>query len=578
MTDDRPDPDALLARVRDEEHRAKRGRLRIFFGYAAGVGKTYAMLAAAQTERAAGIDVVVGYVELHGRPETEALLAALEALPALNVTHRGAALYEFDLDAALARRPTLVLVDELAHTNVPGMRHPKRWQDVEELLAAGINVWTTLNVQHIESLNDVIAQITGVAVKETLPDTVLERADEIELIDITPNKLMERLAAGKVYIPAQAERALKNFFQKGNLVALRELSLRQAASRVQQDVEIARHERAAVAPWLTSERLLVCVGPSPTNARIVRATKRLARSLGAEWLAVAVETGVEGRHSALVKEHTARNLRLAEQLGAETQTLVGRKVADVLLEFAHSRNVSKIVAGKTAQPRWKQWFISTIVDQLLAKSGDIDIYIVSGEGEAPSAIHYPAGTVTVRWREYLLAAAVVAVCGLIALAAHAVGLADTNLVMIFLAGVAFVSARLGRGPSIASAIASVLAFDFFIVPPRFTFAVSDTEYVVTFAVMLGIGILISELTSRLQAQLSASQKQERRTAQLFRMTKQLSELTGCCAPPGGSLKKSSMVKSFSFCAKVRLSYLSVLARGPLSFKSRSTQLSRSGWQ
>jgi two-component system, OmpR family, sensor histidine kinase KdpD len=526
MTNDRPDPDALLARVRDEEYRSRRGRLRIFFGYAAGVGKTYAMLAAAQAERAAGIDVVVGYVEPHGRPETEALLKDLNVLPVLSVTHRGATLREFDLDAVLARRPTLALVDELAHTNAPGMRHPKRWQDVEELLAAGINVWTTLNVQHIESLNDVIAQITGIAIKETLPDTVLERADEIELIDITPDSLMERLAAGKIYIPAQAERALKNFFQKGNLAALRELSLRQAASRVQQDVEIARQERAAAAPWLTSERLLVCVGPSPTNARIVRATKRLARSLGAEWLAVAVETGEEGRRSAIVKEHTARNLRLAEQLGAETQTLVGSKVADVLLEFAHSRNVTKIVAGKTAQPRWKQWFTSTIVDQLLAKSGDIDIYIVSGEGETPSAIRYSAGTVTVRWREYLLAAAVVAVCCIIALAAHAAGLADTNLVTIFLAGVAFVSARLGRGPSIASTIASVLAFDFFIVPPRFTFAVSDTEYLLTFAVMLGIGILISELTSRLQAQLSASQKQERRTAQLFRMTKQLSELTG----------------------------------------------------
>jgi two-component system sensor histidine kinase KdpD len=252
------------------------------------------------------------------------LLAGLETLPVLSVTYRGAALREFDLDAALARRPNLILVDELAHTNAPGMRHPKRRQDVEELLAAGINVWTTLNVQHIESLNDVIAQITGVAVKETLPDTVLERADEIELIDITPDKLMERLAAGKVYIPVQAERALKNFFQKSNLVALRELSLRQAASRVQRDVEIARLERAAVSPWLTAERLLVCVGPSPspTNARIIRATKRLASSLGAEWLAVAVDTGVEGRRSAVVKEHTARNLRLAEQLGAETQTLV----------------------------------------------------------------------------------------------------------------------------------------------------------------------------------------------------------------------------------------------------------------
>ena len=414
MTDDRPDPDALLARVRDEEHRAGRGKLRIFFGYAAGVGKTYAMLAAAQAERVTGTDIIVGYVEPHGRPGTEALLQGLKSLPVLSVTYRGAALQEFDLDAAIARRPAIVLVDELAHTNAPGMRHPKRWQDVEELLAAGINVWSTLNVQHIESLNDVIAQITAVAVKETLPDSVLEQADEIELIDITPDKLMERLAAGKVYLPAQAERALKNFFQKGNLVALRELSLRQAASRVKRDVEIARLERAVVEPWLTSERLLVCVGPSPTNARIIRATKRLASSLGAEWLAVAVDTAIEGRRSAVVKEFTSRNLRFAEQLGAETQTLVGRNVADVLLDFARSRNVTKIVAGKTAQSPWKRWFTKTVVDQLLDRSGDIDVYIVSGEGEAPTSIRYPTTSGEIRWSEYLKPAAVVTICALFA--------------------------------------------------------------------------------------------------------------------------------------------------------------------
>ena len=526
MNDQRPNPDALLARVREEEHRARRGKLRIFFGYAAGVGKTYAMLAAAQAERATGKDIVVGYVEPHGRPETEALLTGIETLPTLSVTYRGASLHEFDLDAALARRPKLILVDELAHTNAPGMRHPKRWQDVEELLAAGIDVWTTLNVQHIESLNDVIAQITGVAVKETLPDTVLERAHEIELIDITPDKLMERLATGKVYISGQAERALKNFFQKGNLVALRELSLRQTASRVQQDVEQARHERSASTPWLTSERLLVCVGPSPTNARIVRATKRLARSLGAEWLAVAVDTGVEGRHSAVVKEYTTRNLRLAEQLGADTQTLVGRNVADVLLDFARSRNVTKIVAGKTAQPHWKQFFVDTVVDQLLDKSGDIDVYVVSGEGDNPTPIRYPKAPAQIRWSDYLKAAGVVTMCAMLGWVAHAAGLADANVVMIFLAGVAFVSARIGRGPSIASAIASVVVFDFLFISPRLSFAVSDTEYIITFAVMLGIGLLISELTARLQSQLRASQQQERRTSQLFRMTRQLSELAG----------------------------------------------------
>jgi two-component system sensor histidine kinase KdpD len=524
--DTRPNPDDLLDRVREEENRASRGKLRIFFGYAAGVGKTYAMLAAARRERAAGANIVVGYVEPHGRKDTESLLEGFETLPTLSVTYRGTALREFDLDAALARRPAIILVDELAHTNAPGMRHPKRWQDVEELLAAGIDVWTTLNVQHIESLNDVIAQITGIAVKETLPDTVLERADEIELIDITPESLMERLTAGKVYIPAQAELALKSFFQKSNLVALRELSMRQAAQRLQRDVESARLERAALAPWTTSEKLLVCVGPSPSSAKIVRAAKRLASSLGAEWLAVAVDTASEGRGSFEVKEQTGRNLRLAEELGAESHTLVGRNVAEVLIDFARTNNATKIVVGKTAQPHWKQRFAATIVDQLLEKCGDVDVYIVTGEGETPIATKTVAAPAAPNWHNYGKATAVVAICVLFAWAAQAAGLAQSNVVMIFLAGVALVAARLGRGPSIAAAIGSVLVFDFFFVPPQLTFAVSDTEYLLTFAVMLGIGLLISELTSRLQSQLRASQQQEHRTAQLFRMTRQLSELSG----------------------------------------------------
>ncbi len=363
-------------------------------------------------------------------------------------------------------------------------------------------------------------------VRETLPDAVLERADEIELIDITPDELMERLQEGKVYVPRQAERALKHFFHKSNLVALRELSMRQTAMRLQRDVEAARHQRAARAPWATAERLLVCVGPSPTNARIIRSTKRLAASLGADWLAVAVDTGVQGPRAAIIKEHTARNLRLAEQLGAETHTLVGRHVADAVLDFARSRNVTKIVAGKTAQPRWKQWISSTIVDELLKKSGDVDVYVVSGEGESSVPASGIATATAFRWREYFAAVAVVAACGLLGWIARWAGLDDANIVMIFLAGVAIVAARLGRGASIAAAALSVLVFDFFFVPPRLTFAVSDTEYIITFLVMLGIGLVISELTSRLKAQLRASQQQERRTAELFRMTRQLSQLSG----------------------------------------------------
>ena len=525
----RPNPDELLARVQTDEARSQRGKLRIFFGYAAGVGKTYAMLAAAQRERAAGVDVVAGYVEPHGRPDTEALLEGLEALPFRKVPYRGVTLHEFDLDAALARKPELILVDELAHTNAAGLRHAKRWQDVTELLAAGIDVWTTLNVQHIESLNDVISQITGVVVRETLPDAVLEQADEIELIDLTPEELMERFKGDKVYILRQIDLALRGFFQKGNLVALRELSLRQAARRLQLDVDVARRERSAVAPWLTTERLLVCVGPSPSSARIIRAAKRLASSLGADWLAVAVKTGVEGRGSAAAEEQTTRNLRLAEGLGAETHTLVGLDVAETVLDFARGRNASKIVVGKSREPRWRRWLLGSIVDRLLKRSGDIDVYMVSGDDDEESTSTRRIAPPTpgpIEWSEYAQAFAIVAACGALGFMAHALELDEANIVMIFLAGVALVSARLSRGPAIASAVASVLVFDFCFVPPRFAFTVNDTEYLITFAVMLGIGLLIGQLTSRLRAQLQASQQQEQRTARLYRMTRQLSELAG----------------------------------------------------
>ncbi|HVJ79571.1 MAG TPA: sensor histidine kinase KdpD, partial [Planctomycetia bacterium] len=337
MDERRPDPDELLSRVKEESARAERGRLKIFFGYAAGVGKTYAMLTAAQREKAEGIDVVVGYVEPHGRPETEALLGGLEAIPFLKATHNGITVREFDVDAALSRRPKLLLVDELAHTNASGARHAKRWEDVQELTGAGIDVWSTLNVQQVESLNDVVAGITGVGVRETVPDAVIERADEIELVDLVPDKLIERLQAGKVYLAPQAERALTRFFQKGNLIALRELALRQTADRLRRDVEDARRERGATQPWATNERLLVCVGPSPTTARLIRTAKRMAAAFGAEWLAVAVDSQGESPTAASGRRRVAEHLRLAETLGAEALTLVGRDVAGAIVEYARSR-------------------------------------------------------------------------------------------------------------------------------------------------------------------------------------------------------------------------------------------------
>jgi two-component system sensor histidine kinase KdpD len=524
MINSRPNPDELLARVKAEEAGAHRGKLKIFFGYAAGVGKTYAMLLAARRERDAGVDIVIGYVEPHARPETEALLQGLDAVAPREIPYRGVTVREFDLDAALARHPRAILVDELAHTNVEGSRHAKRWQDVQELLAAGIDVWTTLNVQHVESLNDVIAQITGVVVRETLPDSVLGQADEIELIDITPEELIERLQAGKVYLPVQAERALVSFFQKSNLVALREMSLRQAANRLRREVDAARQAKAVQVPWATNERLLVCVGPSPTSAKLIRTAKRMADAFGAEWLAVAVETRGDSQHSA-ARQKITHHLQLAERLGAETHTLVGEQVAETILECARSRNVTKIVVGKTRDPWWKRW-LGTVVDRLLDKSGDIDIYVIRGEPEAKHPPGAPPRLSPIRWSHYLATAVIVIVCGLLGWLSHALQHAEANIVMVFLLGVAFVATRFGRGPAIAASIVSVLAFDFFFVPPRFSFTVSDAHYLLTFAVMLGIGLLISTLAARMKEQLRASQDQERRTAALYRFTKQLTEIAG----------------------------------------------------
>ena len=531
MSDDRPNPDELLARVQADESRAQRGRLKVFFGYAAGVGKTFAMLEAAHREKAQGVEVVVGYVEPHGRAETEALLEGLEALPLRQVPYRGVTLCEFDLDAALARKPQLLLVDELAHTNADGLLHAKRWQDVEELLDAGIDVYTTLNVQHVESLNDVIAQITDVVVHETLPDAVLERADEIELIDLTPEELIERLSAGKVYLAPQAERALRNFFQKSNLIALREMSLRQAADRLRRDVDAARQDKSATAPWATNERLLVCVGPSPTTARLLRTAKRMSAAFGCEWLAVAVTTPQSAVQSLAAREQIAEHLRLAERLGAETHTLVGDNVSSAVLEFAQSRNVTKIVVGKTVQSWWRRLLARSIVDQLLEQSGEIDVYVIRGDDgdevvpRSRSRIEATPPS-KIDWCDYLRTALVVAACGLFGWGFAWLQLDDTNIVMVFLLGVAFVAAWLGRGPAIVAAVASVLVFDFCFIPPYFSFAVSDAQYLLTFGVMLSIGLLISTLTARVQQQLQLSRQQERRTAALFRLTRQLSELVG----------------------------------------------------
>ena len=519
MTDSRPNPDALLARVQAEHERA-RGRLKIFFGASAGVGKTYAMLEAGHEQQAAGVDVLAGYVETHRRAETEALLDGLEQLPRRRVPYHGATLEEFDLDAALARHPELILVDELAHTNAPESRHPKRWQDVEELLDAGVDVYTTVNVQHIESLNDVVAQITGVLVRETVPDRVVEHADDVELIDLTPDDLLQRLKEGKVYIPQQAEHALQNFFRKGNLIALRELALRRTADRVDAQMRGYRQAHAIPQTWPAAERILVSVGPGAQNDRLVRAARRMAAGLHAEWIVATVEKAATARLPEAQRERLAQTLRLADQLGAETVTLSGPNISEAVLAYARSRNVSKIVVGKPARPRWQDMLLGSTVDELVRASGDIDIYVITGEqGDAPAEGPRFQIERTSRNSAYIWGPIAVGLATALAwpLAPY---VAPANLVMVYLIAVVLVAARFGRGPSILAAVLSVAAFDFFFVPPFFTFAVSDVEYAITFAVMLLVALTISTLTVRLRGQAAIAEQRERRVSSLYALSRE----------------------------------------------------------
>jgi two-component system, OmpR family, sensor histidine kinase KdpD len=525
MSQQRPDPEALLARVKEEEARARRGKLKVFFGAAAGVGKTYAMLEAAREQHADGVDVVVGYVETHGRAETQALLEGLEILPRRAVEYRGATLPELDLDAALRRRPALILVDELAHTNAPGSRHAKRWQDVVELLDAGIDVYTTVNVQHLESLNDVVAKVTGVVMRETVPDSVFEQADEVELIDLPPGDLLQRFREGKVYMAAQAREAVEHFFRKGNLIALRELALRRTAERVDAQMRVYRREHAIDKVWPTAERVLVCVGPSPWSTRLVRAAKRMADQLGAEWIAAYVETPAQLRLPREAKDSVVETLRLAEQLGAQTITLSGERMSDAILAYAHDRNVSKIVVGKPTRTRWQRAVLGSIVDTLVQGSGDIDVYVISGAREDVPAPARGRRAPPADWQAYVIAVGAVAVStGAAWLLAPVSEL--SNVVMVYLLGIVIVAMRTGRGPSLLASVLSVAAFDFFFVQPAFTFAVSDVRHLLTFLVMLIVGLVISGLTVRTRSQAAAAVHREQQTAALYAMSRELAGTRG----------------------------------------------------
>ena len=519
----RPDPDRLLAQIGEAQARARRGRLKIFFGASAGVGKTCAMLAAAHAERAQGVDLLVGIVETHGRVDTQALLDGLEVLAPKPVASGSRRLAEFDLDAALARRPGLVLVDELAHSNLPGCRHPKRWQDVAELLEAGIDVWSTMNVQHLESLNDIVGGITGIRVRETVPDRVFDTADEVVIVDLPPDDLLQRLKDGKVYLPSQAERAGRNFFRKGNLIALRELALRRTADRV--DGEVLRHRqgsRAGAQPvWGNRESVLACVGPGDDPEKTVRPAARLAAQLGAPWHAVYVETPALQRLADAPRRALLRTLELARDMGAHTATLADQDVAAALVRYARHHNLSKVVLGRSRRSTpWRRGLAARI--EVLGE--DLDLVQVArpavarrpGAAVEPAAAKRPFSP-----RPYALSAASCAATALLA-APLAGRLEPSNIVMLFLLAVVGVAVRLGRGPAVLAAFLSVLAFDFFFVAPTFSFAIGDVQYLVTFAVMLAVALVIGQMAAGLTYQARVAQRREDRMRALYEMSRDLS--------------------------------------------------------
>ncbi len=523
--DPRHNSDEVLTRIKAEARQPKRGKLKIFLGYAAGVGKTYKMLEAAR-QRRKDLDLVVAYVETHGRAETEALLEGLEIIPRKQVAYRGMSLTEMDLDAVLARRPQIALVDEFAHTNVPGSRHPKRYQDVEELLEAGIDVYTTLNVQHIESLQSKVAQITSVWVHETVPDTVIFTAAEIELVDLPPEDLLKRLKEGKVYIPQQIRLAVANFFREDNLIALRELSMRTAAERVDEQMRAYMETRAIHGPLQTVERLLVCIRPGAQGNRFVHIAYRLASRLGAEWFAIYVETPDSAPLAPDQQDRLVNMLRLAEQLGAKTATIQGRSVAAAITEYASKNNITKILIGKPADIGWRGLLRRSVVSQIIRQSKHIDVYIVGDtEGAPPKEDKTEVKRPPHRWWRYLLGVVLVALSTLLGVAMRH-HFSPTTIIMIYLLSVVVSAFYLGLGPSMLVSILGVLVFDFFIITPYHTFAVSDTQYVFTLIVLLGTSIFVSYLTSRVRRQTRVARQREFENATLYALSRNLTTTMG----------------------------------------------------
>ena len=527
MTDQRdparPSPEALLEAAKREESRV--GKLRIFVGAAPGVGKTYAMLETARARERDGYDIVVGVVETHGRKETEALLEGLETIPRKRIDYKGRLLDEMDLDAIIARRPQIALVDELAHTNAPGSRHPKRYLDVEEILNSGIDVYTTVNIQHIESLNDVVAQITRVRVRETVPDEIFDRAEAVELVDLTPSDLIQRLKEGKVYIPQQAERALEHFFSPANLTALRELALRRTAERVDEQLLAEMQAKAIPGPWAAGERFLVCISEDPRAAGLVRATKRLADRLHAPWTAIYIETGRSAQLSDEERDRIADTLRLAMNLGGETVTIPGgaRRVADDVIAYARANNITQIVIGKSNRSRWFEILHGSVVHDLVRRAGSISVHVISGEELEGNRISKK----TVRtapqaldpW-PYILSVVAVAV---------SLGIAETvepffgleNVVLVFMTGIVAIAARFGLWPSILASVVASLCYNFFFLPPIYTFTIADPNNALAFFFFIVMAIIVSNVAARVREQAVTAMARARTTEALYAFSRKL---------------------------------------------------------
>ncbi len=516
MDDRRPSPEALLK----EAESSGRGRLMIFLGAAPGVGKTFEMLSVAHARQREGIDVVVGVVETHGRQETEALTKGLETIPRRQIAYRGHTLAEMDLDAILARRPALVLVDELAHTNAPGSRHPKRYMDVEELLAAGIDVYATINIQHVESLNDAVARITRIRVRETVPDSVIDRADDIELIDLTPRDLIQRLREGKVYLPRQAERAVRHYFQPGNLTALRELALRRTAQRVDDQMVDYMRSHAIQGPWPAGERVLVCVEGGTKAAAVVRHAKRLADQLRAPWTAISVETSQSLRAGAADQDSVAEALRLAQVLGGEPVVIPGQDVADTIVDYARANNITHISVGKSRHARWRQMFTGSVTQQVINRASGINIHVIEAEGETSKQTTPPAAPRTTDLRPYATSLLLVLAAIPVGLALHHV-LNIANIAMVFLTAILFCAVLFGRGPSLFASLAAVLAYNFFFLPPIYTFTIADPENVVALFFFAVVALIASGLAARVRGQAVAARLRAKTTDDLYQFSRKL---------------------------------------------------------